>query len=152
MKKNLCFLLPFAVLVACSQAGTPHDHADHTGHEPAGHDHAEHSEAGAAPVVQLDNGKTWAANTETTEGVQAMKALVEGYDPATGDGVVLKEELKAEFDQIFAKCTMTGDAHEQLHNYLIPLHKMLDGLGADPSATELDSLREYLGTYGNYFH
>ena len=72
MKKNLYFLLPFAVLVACSQAGTLHDHADHTGHE-----HAEHSEAGAAPVVQLDSGKTWAANTETTEGVQAMKALVE---------------------------------------------------------------------------
>ena len=46
---------------------------------------------------------------------------------------------------------MTGEAHEQLHNYLTPVHGMLDKLGTKPTAADLSELSTYLGTYGQYF-
>lgn len=151
MKKPLFPVLALLVLMAtaCSPVEAPHD--GHAGHDHAAAEEQGHGEAQAG-AVQLDNGKTWEANPETTEGIQAMASIVEGFDRATGDVAVLKEELQAEFSGIFAKCTMTGEAHEQLHNYLVPVKHMLDSLGNDPSDAQLADLRAYLGTYGNYFH
>lgn len=139
----ISFLLVTLLATACGTSdATDEDHAP--GAAEMGNEH----HAGA---VLLNSGQPWAANTETTQGVNAMLALVKSYDTANGDGAVLKEELTAEFKEIFAKCTMTGEAHEQLHNYLIPIHKMLDKLSAEPSEEEIAELRGYLGTYGKYF-
>jgi hypothetical protein len=45
---------------------------------------------------------------------------------------------------------MTGEAHNQLHNYLIPIHQRLSGFDAsDP--TQLKEMKSYLGTYGDFF-
>ena len=138
------------LVTACGSSDATHEGHDHdtTAVENAEHDDHAGAEASA---VQLDNGQPWAANIETTDGVKAMLALVEGYDPASGEGAMLKEELEAEFKEIFAKCTMTGESHEQLHNYLIPIHKMLDKLSPEPTPAELSQMRDYLKTYGNYF-
>lgn len=156
MKK---FLFPvWATLVlmatACSPVEAPRNDHDHDGAAPEVHAHDEDHEHAEEAIgkVELNNGETWEANPETTQGIEAMASIVAGYDSSIGDGVVLKEELTAEFQEIFAKCTMTGEAHEQLHNYLFPLKKMLDGLGDDPNEGQLTELREYLDTYTNYFH
>ncbi|MCC6841287.1 MAG: hypothetical protein IT230_14100 [Flavobacteriales bacterium] len=152
------FLITALITAACGTADAPHGHEHNHGQE---HDHAampahdhehEHAQAAEGPAVQLDHGKTWAANPETTAGIAAMKALVEGYQAEAGDGAALRDGLNAEFKQIFAKCTMTGEAHDQLHNYLIPVKGMLDSLGTAPEAAKLEALGQYLGTYGQYFH
>ena len=145
------FLLIALPGTACGTSGNAseehdHDHAAMEAQEQQEHDNADGS------AVQLDNGKPWEANVETTEGVKSMQAIVAGFDPATGDGEVFKEELTAEFKDIFAKCTMTGESHEQLHNYLIPLHKMLEKLTTSPSQEQITEMSQYLGTYENYFH
>lgn len=155
MKKTSFPVLALFVLMAtgCSPVEAPHgDHAhDHAAME---HEHDEDHEQAEEEVgqVQLNNGETWEANAETTQGIEAMASIAAGYDAATGDGIVLKEELTTEFQEIFAKCTMTGEAHDQLHNYLLPLKKKLDGLGEEPTEDQMDDLREYLDTYTNYFH
>lgn len=144
----------FAMLFAAA-CGTPAAEHDHAGHDLAGQDTlAQGHGNGAATVgnVQLDNGKTWAANPETTDGIAAMQSILDNYDPAMEDSTMLKEELVTEFQDIFAKCTMTGEAHEQLHNYLMPVKGMLDQLGNAPSDAQLEEMSKYLGTYGNYFH
>ena len=45
---------------------------------------------------------------------------------------------------------MAGEAHAQLHNYLLPIHRKLSDIDLS-NAKELDELQAYLGTYGNYF-
>ena len=47
---------------------------------------------------------------------------------------------------------MKGEAHEQLHQYLVPLKNRLDVLktGAKREETLLD-IRAYLETFDNYF-
>ena len=75
--------------------------------------------------LSLNEGKRWIANKETTEGVQNMielmnkvvdKNTIEAYGKLT-------ENLKLEFAAIFQKCTMKGEAHNQLHNFLIPIKR-----------------------------
>jgi hypothetical protein len=60
---------------------------------------------------------------------------------------MLKDSLQVEFKTIFQKCTMKGEAHDQLHNFLIPVKKELDQL----SVENIDELTKYLKTYSNYF-
>ena len=100
--------------------------------------------------VMLNNGKLWEANPETTEGIKNMQKIIsERKQEATG--AVLKEALENEFQMIFEKCTMTGEAHNQLHNYLLPLKmklNQLDGTNDDQVISEIDA---YLKEYSNYF-
>lgn len=156
MKKILFPVWALLVLMAtaCSPVEAPREDHAHDQAMVEEHEHEEVHDHGEELIgqVQLNNGETWEANAETTQGIEAMASIAAGYDATTGDGVVLKEELEAEFREIFAKCTMTGEAHDQLHNYLFPLKKMLDGLGEDPEEAQMADLREYLDTYTNYFH
>ena len=69
--------------------------------------------------LSLDNGKLWLANQETTIGVNNMIELMSTFtekDSVESYGK-LTEQLKSEFTTIFEKCTMKGEAHNQLHNF-----------------------------------
>ena len=106
---------------------------------------------GEIPAVQLDNGKRWKANPETTQGIAAMSAILDEHAKNPMAKTVLKEKLEGEFQMIFQKCTMTGEAHNQLHNYLIPLHKMLSAMDESSGEKELVAMRDHLQAYGKYF-
>ena len=103
----------------------------------------------ALPAVTLDNGQRWKANPETITGIANMVGILAAYDPADRDPKALKAALEEEFGLIFERCTMTGEAHEQLHNYLLPIHHQL----RDFEATEAQrkALGEHLAAYGTYF-
>ena len=103
-----------------------------------------------AKAVTLDNGKLWVANPETTEGIKNMQKIIsERKQEATG--AVLKETLENEFQMIFEKCTMTGEAHNQLHNYLVPLKMKLNQLDGTNDEAVLSEIDAYLKEYSNYF-
>jgi hypothetical protein len=113
------------------------------------HDHVENG-------LMLDNGKLWIANPETTEGVQHMITImnsftdkddVEAYEQLT-------ENLKLEFTMIFQKCTMQGEAHNQLHNFLIPIKHLFETLGSKnikECQSSFDNLDKHLDEYKKYF-
>lgn len=101
--------------------------------------------------VELDNGKKWTANAETTEGINNMIAIIEN----NADAPELKKQLKDEFNLIFKNCTMKGEAHNQLHNFLLPMKQMIDKIDEEQSnirQINIKSLSEYLATYKNYFN
>ena len=135
--KNIFPLLLLPVLVltvfsACNQ-GTDHHH---------GHDLA----------VELDaNGKRWQANPETTAGISRMQAILANYEGRNSaeDRQAMRAELEAAFQDIFAQCTMKGEAHDQLHNYLFPMKELFEQLESSDEAVE--KLRAHLGEYGGYF-
>ncbi len=101
--------------------------------------------------VALDHGNRWQANAETNSGIATMTGLLEGYP---GNGIAaadLKDTLEAEFALIFERCTMTGEAHEQLHNYLKPLPSMLRDLPTDAPQDGHEAILGHLRKYGTYF-
>lgn len=136
MKHVIAFLITSLVLVSlgCKEKTTEtHNH---------------HGQAG----VELDGGKKWLANAETTQGIQSMIVLTDGYlaNPSP-DLNPLKENLMSELTGIFQKCTMKGESHDQLHNYLLPLKEKLETLNSSGDVQTVEDIKLYLETYKNYF-
>lgn len=107
-------------------------------------------------VLKLNNGDLWMANAETTEGIQKMSQLVANFTDTENMEAYpeLKTKLEAEFGTIISKCTMTGEAHDQLHTYLLPMRPLFKDLVAEDLATRkasLEKLTKHLSEYSAYF-
>ena len=107
-------------------------------------------------VLKLNNGDLWMANAETTEGIQKMNQFVANFTDMENMEAYpeLKSKLEAEFGTIISKCTMTGEAHDQLHTYLLPMKPLFKDLAADDLATRklsLEKLAKHLSEYSAYF-
>lgn len=139
--KKVLIIAGLALIAACQPNGegakektTQHKHKHE--HEHSGDSH-----------VKLDNGKRWVANAETTEGIKNMMNFIYDFEAEVQTYEQLQEDLQNEFRMIFKKCTMTGEAHDQLHNYLIPLKEKIEKV----SEENLSEIQDYLNTYKNYF-
>lgn len=147
------FLLPLLLLAmaalnsSCGEHG--HDAAAHADHATTPADSTPATDQDALPAVKLDNGQRWKANPETTSGIANMVGILSAYEPASGDPKALKAALEEEFGLIFERCTMEGEAHNQLHNYLVPIHHQLRDFEA--TADQQIALQEHLASYSNYF-
>lgn len=155
--KNFKFLLPVALLVlsACNSQKDEKE-VNHEIHQQAEvkdeqkNDKDEHEETPGK--VQLDNGNKWKANAETTTGISNMLSLVQNGIAGKMEASRLYDLLQIEFKTIFDKCTMTGESHNQLHNFLIPMKDQLEKLKAGNTDAEiLKEIQEYLLTFKNYF-
>ena len=152
--KNFKLLLPVVILlfVACNSQKKD-NHEDHQKAEMKVEqkDNKEvHEET--AGKVQLDHGKKWKANAETITGVGNMSTLVQNGIDGKMDAVKLLDSLQVEFKTIFDKCTMTGESHNQLHNFLIPMKGQFEKLKAGSKDAEImKEMQEYLLTFKNYF-
>jgi len=107
-------------------------------------------------TVTLDNGKLWQANPETTTGINNMKSRMQAFtDKENAEAYsTLKEGLEADFTELFQKCTMKGEAHNQLHNYLFPFIDLFDGLASSDIETckkSFAGLTIRLEEYFDYF-
>lgn len=136
MKPVITFLITSLVLVSlgCKEKTTEtHSHEGQT-------------------VVELDGNKKWLANAETTQGIQSMIVLTDAYlANLSPDLNPLKENLMSELTGIFEKCTMKGESHDQLHNYLLPLKKKLEALNSSDDVQTVEDIKIYLETYKDYF-
>lgn len=151
LKTILALALGTGFLISCGGNDHTRTDANDAGHEHAAGTTAAASEVNAAlPKVDLDNGRRWKANPETTEGIANMQRILTGYDPVAGDAAALKAELDEEFKLIFERCTMTGESHDQLHNYLIPIHHALADLDGN-DAMDRDAMATLLARYSDYF-
>ncbi len=106
--------------------------------------------------VKLNNGAKWEANVETTNGIGLMLGSVGDIpaQPTIEDFRALHKTLNVRFQTILQKCTMSGEAHNQLHNYLMPLKEKIDLLAAadlDTCKKMLPELKEYIMKYSHFF-
>lgn len=108
------------------------------------------------PNLELDNGAHWQANIETTDGIFTMIELMDSFSdkeavPAYNE---LAESLTDEFNDIFKNCTMVGESHNQLHNYLLPLKEIIEGLRSSElniCRSSFADLERHLGQYFDFF-
>ena len=100
--------------------------------------------------VSLNKGQLWKANPETTVGITTMQKIILESSPEESASI-LKEKLNSEFVLIFKKCTMKGEAHNQLHNYLIPLKLKIDNLEDSNKAEIKKEIIAYLDEYPLFF-
>jgi len=106
--------------------------------------------------LQLNNGEKWKANLETTDGIKKMQEIMTAFTDKESPKAYtsLKENLETEFTMIFEKCTMKGESHNQLHNYLKPMLALFDGLvsqNLDTCKANYQKMNKHLSNYNNYF-
>lgn len=147
----LSILIVVAMGYSCQSASeetsakpqAPSTHEAHVVHEKGGH------------TVLLHNGERWEADTSTKAGIVKMQTLLQSYRAgATSDVDTLQKQLQQTFSQIFARCTMQGEAHTQLHNYLLPLKEQLSQLktcGEGSCDTIIQTLDKHLQGFATYF-
>jgi len=106
--------------------------------------------------VSTNNGELWKANIETTEGIKKMQELMYSFSDEENVNAYasLKTSLEEEFTTIFQKCTMKGESHNQLHNYLKPMIEIFEGLESSDLETckeNFSIMNTHLAGYQNYF-
>jgi hypothetical protein len=105
--------------------------------------------------IRLNDGKKLKANPETTSGITNMQRLV-NKALSTKEGSLDKrktivKDLRSALQTIFRQCTMTGEAHEQLHHFLIPVEAMLSALEKEMQIETWRNLQSHLASYSTYF-
>ncbi|KAB2879447.1 hypothetical protein F9K33_09295 [bacterium] len=123
------------------------------------HKHSEDESSHKIEPVQLDQGKKWKADQQTNEGVAKLQRLVTVFKtetprPGIEDYKRLNSQLQTELDLVFKKCTMTGNAHQQLHNFLASVIKELNTLKEDDlkaSEHAVLVMEKNLFSYSNFF-
>lgn len=106
--------------------------------------------------ITLDGSDLWKANTATTTGVRNMGEILANFKNTEDVNAykALHKTLEDEIVTIFTKCNMKGEGHNQLHNFLLPLHENLDPLKSGDLATcqsAFITLRKQLAIYPLYF-
>ena len=92
----------------------------------------------------------------TTNGIGLMLGSVGDMpaQPTIEDFRALHKTLNVRFQTILKQCTMRGEAHNQLHNYLMPLKEKIDLLASadlDTCKKMLPELKEYIMKYSHFF-
>lgn len=146
MKKLLILILSTAFF-ACNAPASEEAKTAETASEKSV-EHAHHN----APPLKLNNGEKWEANVETTTGVNNMIGIVETGIADQTPPPALVPQLNKEMETIFAKCTMKGESHDQLHNFLVPLQGMIKKADNDQAGVEdLKTIHNHLAVYAQYF-
>jgi len=106
--------------------------------------------------LKLNNGNLWGANIETTDGMNAMLQLMDNFSENENPEAfaTLKQNLETEFKTIIEKCTMTGEAHDQLHVFIVPMRDLFNGLtdsDIENSNENFNKLNAHLKEYKNFF-
>ena len=154
--KRVFYLLPVVVILlnACNNSTQKNDDRANQKKSEINKQVVEsnHQDEEGSNNIMLDNGKKWKANPETISGISKMDALVQKGISGKLAPTTLYALLQFEFKTIFEKCTMTGESHNQLHNFLIPLNEHLEKFKeGNINIESLKELQDYLSTFKNYF-
>ena len=170
MKKlNLFFALVLGLfIISCGnneKTGESHDQDTAVTEE---HDHSvtdsesdqDQTTTKVVAAAQKDASGKWIANAETTIGISLMVKKIERTLKVNEGKIDIKTyrqmnaKLQKYMDDIFKKCTMTGEAHEELHTFLLPMVDMIKTLGEkgdDECIKAVSDLKSHLDTYNNIF-
>ena len=107
-------------------------------------------------AVTLVNGERWKVNFATNKGIRNMKSLMADFekDSKISDYRELGANFQKEFQHIFQRCDMTGEAHNQLHNYLHPMSGWFKDLkegDLNKCKSAVALLNDHLEKYDHYF-
>jgi hypothetical protein len=120
---------------------------------PQGHNHSQETQISG---MELNNGKKWKMDDHTRSMFIKMLSSFTASDHSAVEELQKSGvQLKGQIDDLIKGCTMTGDAHNQLHIFLtgyIPAVEML------ASSSDLKSGRDqalkvkwFLDMYDDYF-
>ena len=88
-----------------------------------------HEEHGS---IELNNGEKWKANESMLVNIHNLEQALNNFEGK--DYTVLAKTIDENIIEVTSSCTMEGQAHEELHKWLVPFMKLSEQFN---EATEL---------------
>lgn len=152
MKKIVFISLLFYTLGACTSDHKSQDeHATHSEQEIVHEDH-QHVEM---EEIVLNKGEKWLVDENMMAYIRTMEKAISTFDTKKGNYASLAKTLQENVDLLTSNCTMTGQAHDELHKWLLPYIDLVDNLvnasDEDAAARTYDELIHSFETFNTYF-
>lgn len=138
--------------IACKNEGSHENHDDQEHHnETVAHEEDHHNHESEA--IMLNDGKKWKV-VETMSGyIRNMEKAVNEFEGE--DYPALAKTIDENIRELTSNCTMEGQAHDQLHKWLLPFIELSEEFDVATELEEQEKIyREFKAsfkTYNTYF-
>ena len=118
--------------------------------------HNDHHHDDESEAIELNNGEKWQVNANMITHIRNMENDVVSYAKVEQkDYKVLSEKLQASIDLLTSNCTMTGQAHDELHKWLLPYMDLVEELSEAEDKIEAEKqfqeIQTSITTFNHYF-
>jgi len=141
-------MLTIAMLLSsCGDNESKSDQHDKNSHSS---DHSSNPEDG----LRLNNGQKWIMDDHTRSSFVKMTTLFIDTDYLSMEEEGLKKsgsDLQVQLGELIKGCTMTGEAHDQLHVYLMGYMPAVATLSESGRMEDAKKVKHYLEIYDDYF-
>lgn len=109
--------------------------------------------------LQLDSGKKWVVVPEMLAHIRSMEGRVNNFSkkqkPLLEEHQSLAQEIKLDIEKLTSSCTMTGQAHDELHKWLVPYMELIDAYSTStdmPSAqSQFTEIQKSFTVFNEFF-
>jgi hypothetical protein len=109
----------------------------------------QHSES---ETIQLNNGEKWKVDDNMMLHIRNMEKEVVHFDQEKSTNYsLLADKLKTNIDILTSNCTMKGQAHDELHKWLVPYIELVDSFSEEKSANQFTEIQNSFLTFNQYF-
>ena len=109
----------------------------------------QHSES---ETIQLNNGEKWKVDDNMMIHIRNMEKDVVHFDQEKSTNYsLLANKLKTNIDILISNCTMKGQAHDELHKWLVPYIELVDSFSKEKSANQFTEIQNSFLTFNEYF-
>lgn len=103
-------------------------------------------------AIQLDGDKKWKVDDNMMAHIRNMEKDIASFDNSKPENYqVLADNLKENLDLLTSNCTMKGQAHDELHKWLLPYLDLVDNFSKDKSAEQFTEIQNSFTTFNQYF-
>ena len=115
--------------------------------EHGSHQHSTKHKKHEPPKLSLNQGNKWQMDEHTRK----MFHVMEQRSQTNLSPKKLGEQLNQDLQKLINGCTMSGEAHDQLHLFLTPFIPAVKSLSETGSTKSLEEVKLALHNYANYF-
>ena len=109
----------------------------------------QHSES---ETIQLNNGEKWKVDDNMMLHIRNMEKDIIHFDQEKSTNYsLLADKLKTNIDTLTSNCTMKGQAHDELHKWLVPYIELVDSFSEEKSANQFTEIQNSFKTFNQYF-
>lgn len=150
-KLILTFAVGSLLLYSCGNSTNEKSNNQTEVAEQNNHHHDDESEA-----IELNNGQKWKVDANMITHIRNMENDINHFaNVEQKDFKSLAEKLQTNIDLLTSNCTMTGQAHDELHKWLLPYMDLVDELSVAEDKIEAEkqfqNIQSSFKTFNHYF-
>ena len=103
-------------------------------------------------AIHLNDGEKWKVDDNMMEHIRNMENDIVAFTNKSDKNYTqLASKLKANLDLLTSNCTMKGQAHDELHKWLVPYIDLVDSLEKENTDEQFKAIQHSFENFNQYF-